>query len=131
MNRVKKFDDILTPGQVSDLNKLTKELAVEAQRKKMAGASKPILAELKGEMKISLPKILSRPVVITNHLLRGLGRDRTPLYRKLLTDLVRNPEDFLRAYKMPEKTTQARMAIDIIERLEIIFGAKAIEESNN
>lgn len=116
----KGLDGILTAKEIKDIARITKELQSESTMKVMAGESKAILPTLSGEISISLPHILSRPVVITNHLLGMLGRDRTPAYRKLLVNLVKDPQEFIRAYKLPSGDKRSTMASDIIQKLTVI-----------
>jgi len=111
------------------IGQIKRELIVEVQRKKMAGESKAVLKELTGEINISLPHILSRPIVIANHVLKALGKDKTPEYKQLLVDIVKNPSNFLKAYKMPETSSKARAAIDIVERMNIIAASKTAIET--
>lgn len=128
---LKKLDDIFSPEQMKGIGKLKRELTVEVQRKKMAGESKAVLKELTGEINITLPHILSRPIVIANHILKALGKDKTPEYKQLLVDMVKNPPKFLKAYKMPETTSKAKAAMDIVEKMNTIAISKtAIETSN-
>lgn len=118
--RFKKLEDVFGEDDVKALKNVAKELAIEARRGKMAAASKSVLGEVSREINISLPRILSRPVVITNHALKLLGQDKTPEYKRLLADLAQSPEKFLRAYKLPSTNKRAQAAIDIVKRLEII-----------
>lgn len=126
--KIKKAEDILTKQQVQDLNKIASDLTTKAQQETMASKSASVMKNLKGLVSISLPHILSRPIVITNHALKAFNHDRTPRYKELLADLIQNPEKFLKAYSLPEKNQTARMAIDIIERLEIIAAANTAPE---
>ena len=126
----KKFVDILTKEEVKGLDLIKRELVVDAQKAKMASKSTPVLKELSGEVSVSLPHILSRPIVITNHILKSLGRDRTPAYKKLLINIVRDPNEFLKAYKLPQSDKRAKMAIDIVNRMNTIAATQAtINES--
>jgi hypothetical protein len=127
----KKVEDVLTKEDVRGLEALKKGLAVDAHKAKMATKSKPILKELTGEMTLSLPHILSRPIVITNHLLKILSHDKTPEYKRLLVDIIRNQKKFLDAYRLPETTKEAQMATDIVRRLNIIAGSQAAEGAIN
>ena len=130
MSTKKGFSGILDESEVKALDTIKKELSIESQKAKMATASDPILKDLTGEVSISLPHILSRPIVVANHALKALGRDNTPLYRKILKDLVHNPNEFLRAYRMPSSDPKAKAAIDIVNRLNIMAATKSgINES--
>lgn len=125
----KKLDDVLGGKTAGQLESIKKELAIDTRKAAMAAQSKPILGELSGEVIVSLPRILSRPVVITNHLLKALGRDMTPEYKRMLVDMVRDPKKFLKAYKMPESDKKARMAMDIVNRMNAITATKAVTDT--
>jgi hypothetical protein len=89
-----KLEDVLKPEQVSGIRKVSDELLNEVKRRKMAGESESLLPQLSGEVKFSLPHILSRPVVVTNALLSRIGRDKTPEYQRVLADIMKNPQKF-------------------------------------
>jgi len=125
------LESILEPQQIKGLNAVKKGLILEAIQKKMAAASRPILKRLTGEIKLSLPHILSRPIVITNHLLKALGKDKTPEYKRLLVDIIRDPRKFLDAYRLPQKDPMAQMAMDIVDKLNAASLAQASQEVIN
>jgi len=120
INRYKKLGDILPEEDVAKLNRIKSELRTEAQRKEMAGGATPLLQKLNGEFVLSLPHILSRPIVIANHVLKGLGKDHTAAYKSLLRDLMEDPEKFLQVYKLPTENKRSQMAVDIVSRLNAI-----------
>ena len=123
-SRYQKLDEILSGDEVVSLNKISKELVVDAKAKTMAAESKSIVNLITGESELSLPHILSRPVVITNHILRMLGKDKTPEYKKVLIDMVRNPDKFTKLYGGSSENKKTQMAMDIIKRLSIISGSQ-------
>ena len=118
----------LTTDEIRGLAKIAKELKIEKRMEVMASKSKAVLPALTGETTISLPHILSRPIVITNHVLRALGKDRTPAYKKLLIDIVKDPKQFVKAYKLPSGDKRSDMASDIIQRLTVIGSASSINK---
>lgn len=124
-DRYKGLEGILSPSEMNGLKNISKELSVEAKAKTMAAASKGSSSEIKGEVVLELPKILSRPIVITNHLLSILGKDRTQDYKNLLIKMVKNPDEFLRAYKGPEKSKITKNAIEIVARLNRLAATQA------
>lgn len=122
--RYKKLTDILTPDEVSGLNKISKELTVEKRAAKMASASKPVLGKMSSEVEFSLPHILSRPIVIANHLLRKLGQDKSPEYKAVLGTLMKNPDEFIRIYGGSSDNVKTKAAIDIARRLSTLTAAQ-------
>ena len=118
----------ITIDEIKKLTKIARELKIEKRMKVMAADSKAVLPELSGEINISLPHILSRPIVITNHVLKALGKDMTPAYKKLLIDIVKDPKEFIKAYKLPSVDKRSAMASDIIQRLTVIGAATTATE---
>jgi len=125
------FEGMLDPKQIRALESLRKGLVIESHRKKMAGESKAVLGALTGETTLALPHILSRPIVITNHILKIIGKDRTPEYRRLLVDIVRDPRKFLEAYRLPESNKKAQMAMDIVRKMNIIAATQGAQGAIN
>jgi hypothetical protein len=123
-SRFQKLDEILSKEDIASLNKIKKELAIEAKAKTMAGESKSIKNLITGEVSLSLPHILSRPVVITNHLLKVLGKDKTPEYKKVLIDMIKNPDKFTKIYGGPSENQKTKIAMEIVKRLSIISGSQ-------
>ena len=75
------------------------------------------MKDLPSEIRFELPHILSRPVVITNHLLSRLGFNKSPEYKAMLVQMVKNPQSFEKILMEPDGGTKAKMASDIIRRL--------------
>lgn len=123
-SRFQKLDQILDGDEIASLEKLSKDLIVDAKAKTMAAGSKSVLGQIDGEVSVSLPHILSRPIVITNHLLKSLGKDNTPEYKRVLIDMVKNPDKFLAIYGGAPDNIKTQHAIDIVQRMNIIAGAQ-------
>ena len=117
-SRFQKLDDVLPKQDVSDVKKVASQLAGEARRKTMATDSMAIISKLPSEIRFELPHILSRPVVITNHILQRMGVNKSREYKDMLVDMVRAPAKFERMFNLPEANPKAKMATDIIRRLE-------------
>ena len=126
--RFSKLSDFLTEEEISQLKGITKELEVQQRASFLASKSESILPKIEGNITFQLPKVLSRPVVITNHILSLFGKDKTPAYKKLLTKLIQDPEDFLRVYAKPSTTKEAKMAIDIINKFNALAASQAAAE---
>lgn len=123
-DRYKGLDDIFSPDEVAGLKRIGKELAVEQKAKQMASASKGTMGELSTEVNLSLPAILSRPVVITNHILKRLGQDKSPEYKQVLATMMQNPDEFIRVYGGPSVNPKTKAAIDIVNRLNTLLATQ-------
>lgn len=122
--RYKALGDIFAPDEVSKLKNISSELASEAKTAKMAAGSKSIIGQIPSEVELSLPHILSRPIVITNHLLSRLGQDKSKEYKALLSSLMQNPDDFIRAYGGSSNNQKTKMAIDVARRINTMIGSQ-------
>lgn len=116
-DRFKKLDDILEPDEVKQIKKIVHNLSIDKRAGKMARDSASKIKEIGAEVTFSLPRILSRPVVVTNHALKLMGKDKTPEYKRLLNHLVNNPVEFLKAYKQPSTSKSAQIAMEIISEV--------------
>ena len=87
-----------------------------------------MLKELPSEMVLSLPNILSRPVVIANHFLKLIGKDRTPEYRKVLTTLFEDPKKFAKILE-GDDTLEKQVATTVLKELGIMGSTSTIAES--
>jgi len=122
--RLKNLDDIFNPDEVSGLKNIVKDLAIEKKATKMAAGSKSVLKELTGEVNLDLPHILSRPIVIANHVLRKLGQDKTPEYKAVINSLMMNPDEFVRIYGGSSSNLKTQYAIDVVKRLSLMVPAQ-------
>lgn len=122
--RYDSLDKIFSPEEVSRLGQIVNDLGIEKKAKAMATASKPIIGELPSEIKFDLPHILSRPIVVANHVISKLGRDKSKDYKNLLVDLVSDPEEFLRVYGGSSSNEKTKMAMDIVRRLNTTIAAQ-------
>lgn len=122
--RYDKLDDVLLPDEVKMLNKIVDDLSVEKKAASMAQKSAGILSKLSTEMEFRLPRILSRPVVITNHILEKMGHDKSPQYMELLGMAASNPDEFIRIWGGPAKNEGTKMAMDIVRRLNTMIASQ-------
>ena len=130
--RYSGLDDIFSPSEVKNLKVIASELGIEKKAAKMASESKSVLGSLSSEVELSLPHILSRPIVITNHILKKLGQDKSVEYKQILSSLMKNPDDFLRVYGGSSDNIKTKMAIDITRRLTtMITSQEAAKESGS
>lgn len=122
--RYTSMSDLFSPEELDSLKNISEELSVQAKQSKMATTSESLFKNLKGEVTVQLPHILERNIVITNAILKKLGSDKTPEYRKLLVKLIQNPDDFIRAYGGPSSDEKTKIAQDIVRRLATITTAQ-------
>lgn len=131
--RLKKLTDVLSPDEIKGLGQIKRELITQANAKKMAGESASILSNLPGQVEVDLPHILSRPIVMSNYLMKLLARNKSSDYKQLLAQLMTSPDKFLKAYGRTDAKSQ--MAQDIVNRLNTIIasqaGAKNISNISN
>lgn len=127
-NRYDKLGDVLTPQQAKSVKEVSDELINQARAKTSATGTESILSELPGAVTLSLPRVLSRPVVITNHVIRMIGKDKSPEYKAMLTDIMSDPKSLEKALKLPSESAKARMAKDIARELAIFSSVKAEQQ---
>lgn len=127
-SRFKKLTDVLDEEDVKELAKIKHELSVNAKKSRMAKESMSVVNTIDGSVELQLPHILSRPVVIANHILKIIGQDKTPQYKRLLVDLIEHPDRFLEAYRLPIKNPRAQMAVDIIDQVRQAGGIAATQQ---
>ena len=127
-NRYDKLGDVLTPQQAKSVKEISDELINQARAKTSATGTESILSELPGAVTLSLPRVLSRPVVITNHVIRMIGKDKSPEYKAILTDIMSDPKSLEKALQLPSESAKARMAKDIARELAIFSSVKAEQQ---
>jgi len=127
-NRYDKLGDVLTTQQTKSVKEISDELINQARAKTSATGTESILSELPGAITLSLPRVLSRPVVITNHVIRMIGKDKSPEYKAMLTDIMSDPKSLEKALQLPSESAKARMAKDIARELAIFSSVKAEQQ---
>ena len=78
-----------------------------------------------GEVEFQLPHILSRPIVVANTILKKIGQDKTPEYKKILSDILENPAELERILKLPAGNPKVKMAMDIMNKLSTTSTAQS------
>ena len=90
------------------------------------------LKDIDGELVLSLPHILSRPVVITNALLKHVGKkDTTPIIHKFLNESMADPKLLLKALEEPAQSATRKMAIKVLNEARnatVAVGSQKIGE---
>lgn len=124
-SRYSELGDVLKPDQVKAVSKIADELLDQAKFSKMATGTKSIFKDLPGEVEVSLPHILSRPVVIANAGLKLLGKDRTPRYKEILSEILEKPELLAEALKMPPENIKRKVALELMKEASIIATAES------
>lgn len=122
--RYEDLGDVLTPEQTAAAKSVSEELVTQAKAKAAASGTKSIMADLPGEVSLSLPHILSRPVVVTNHILSMIGKDKTPQYKEMLADILKDPGSLEKALQLPAESAKAKMAKDIAKEIAIMTSVK-------
>jgi hypothetical protein len=122
--RYEELGDVLTPEQTGAVKSVSEDLINQAKAKAAAAGTKSIMSDLPGEVTLSLPHILSRPVVVTNHLLSMLGKDKTTEYKEMLVDILKDPGSLEKALQLPAENAKAKMAKDIAKEISIMTSVK-------
>ena len=95
--------------------------------KRIKGTSR--IADIDGRTTLELPHILSRPIVITNHILKKItGRDITPEIHKNLELIMRDPERFIQVLEGPVESAATKSAVDTVRRLGAMVAAQEAGE---
>ncbi len=110
--------------QAGMTNKVVDEIMNQAKYNKMASSSEAVLNKMGGESRFSLPHILSRPVVIANAVLRRIGTDKSGEYKRVLGEIMNDPDEFARILKSPEGDPKRAIAEDILGKVLISSGVQ-------
>jgi hypothetical protein len=101
-SRYNELGDVMNPEQVSGIEKVISELERQAISNKGAGQVSSVLPKLESGIEISLPNLLSRPALVANAVLRTIGRNKSPEYNKVATEIMQNPKKLADLLKSPE-----------------------------
>lgn len=122
--RFKKLEQVLTKDQVDNVQMVAKELVENAKMSDIASGTNSVLKELEAEFSLSLPHILSRPIVIANAALKLLNRDLTPRYKQILTEIMEDPKKLESALQLPSTNERAKVAMDLVKEASIAVTAQ-------
>lgn len=86
-NRFQKLDEVLTPQQIGDINKVMVDVQRKAQAEELASFSK-----VAGQQTPELPTLLNRYATITNVVLKLIKKDVTDDINRYAADMMLNPE---------------------------------------
>ncbi len=123
-NRYDKLDDVLSAEQTQGVKNVGEELVNIGKAKAQISDIDSIMKELPGEVTLSLPHILSRPIVVTNHILGMIGKDKTPQYKAMLIDILKDPKSLEKALTLPPENTKKKMAMDILREITSLTATK-------
>jgi len=89
--RYREMSQVMPPQQNQAIKNVADELVNQARINARVSQIKSVAKDVPTDAKISLPRILSRPVVIANHLLSKIGHDKSDEYKKVLIDILSDP----------------------------------------
>ena len=122
--RHQDFGQVLTPEQTAGVKGVGADLETVQVAKGLTKDMKTVLGQLPSEVELRLPKILSRPIVIANHVLVQLAKNTKPEYQKLLAQTLKDPMELHKALQLPVESARRRMAIDMMRELSIYAGVQ-------
>jgi len=85
-NRFSKLEDVLTPQQIGDINKVLVDVQRKAKSEELASMSK-----VAGQQAYELPQLLNRYATITNTVLKLLKKDVTDDINRYAADMLLDP----------------------------------------
>lgn len=112
-----KLSDFLEPEEIKAAEKVKQELLSETKRAQMASEGESMLPKLSGEIEFSLPHILSRPIVVANTVLKAIATDKTPEYRAVLSEIMKDPKRLEQILMRPENSRTKEIAMDILNQI--------------
>jgi hypothetical protein len=111
------MSDVLSPQQTQSVKRVADELINQARMNARVSKIKSVAKEVPTDAKISLPKILSRPVVIANHLLSKIGKDQSDEYKKVLIEILSDPNKLQKVIESGGR--KGMVAQDILMKLSV------------
>ena len=85
-NRFSKLEDVLTPQQIGDINKVLVDVQRKAKSEELASMSK-----VAGQQAYELPQLLNRYATITNTVLKLVKKDATDDINRYAADMLLDP----------------------------------------
>lgn len=125
-DRSKSIDDIFEPESVEKKRAVKEMLLDQWAAKRIKGVSK--ISEIDGRITLELPHILSRPVVITNAILKHFGKDLTPDLHKNLELIMRDTDKFIEVLEGPVESEATKSAVDLVRRIGAMAAAQEAGE---
>lgn len=122
--RYEKLAQVLSKQETKDVGKVAKGLVEKGKFEQIASQTKSVLDELPKEFSLSLPHILSRPIVITNAALKLLGKDIEPDMKRIISEIMENPKSLEAALRLPPKDIKAKAALMLLKEAGIAATAQ-------
>lgn len=115
--RYEKLEDVLNKDQIRIVDNVKKELLRQSKAKEMAAGTESTYGFLKEGIEPQLPNMLSRPALLTNAVLRTIGKDMGPKYEKLAVKLQENPELLAELMRRGTDDTERKLAYELLTTL--------------
>lgn len=110
------LEQYLKPEQVKSVKQISDDLINQAKTKQISKVDS-VLKDLPSTLEIVLPRVLSRPVVIANHVLGKMAKDRSPEYQKILVNMLKDPASLEKALQAPVGSVTHKASNDILREL--------------
>lgn len=127
--KISRYEDVIGKDSTQAVKRVADELIDQVKTNKMGTQTKSVLPELGGEITFSLPRILSRPIVITNAILRQVGINKSPEYKEILTKFIRDPKEMERILMSESTGPMKKMAVQVLNDLERASALAATSET--
>ncbi len=127
--RFKKLEDVMTPKQIGVLNKVRDELVREGRANKIATGTKTVVKELQDGIEISLPNMLSRPMMLANAVLRMISKDMSPAYEKLAIKIQQDPKFLAELLRKTEVTKERKMVIELLNKYSAMLPSQELSRN--
>lgn len=126
-DRAESIEDIFSTESAAKKRAVKELLLDKWESKRVKGKSN--IRNINGNILLELPHILSRPVVITNAILKRLfDKDITPEIHEHLEMIMRNQDEFIKAIDGPVNSKETRRAVDFVRRMGAMAAAQSVGE---
>jgi len=130
-NGNQNIDDVLNPSQMNAVDKVRESLINQQKGKELASGKVGSLGDLSSEIEVSLPNLLSRPVMAANFILKQVGKDKSPEYQKVAEALILQPKDLAKALDLPPENMKRKIAEEIMRKSAIISSSQEMGRGVN
>lgn len=118
-SRYDELGDVMNPEQVSGINRVVSALERQALMNKGAGQVESVLPKLEAGIEVSLPNLLSRPALVANAVLRTIGKNKSPEYNRVATEIMRDPKKLAALLNDPQTS---EIAGQIYQEISKVIG---------
>jgi len=119
-SRFKTMGEVYPKQTVKKLKDVGEELLDQQKSNKMAAETGSPMNDLLARETIQAPKVLQREIVIFNHIMNKLAKDKTPEYKKVLGDMLNDPDTLYRALQSTEDALKHKVAKDLLHQATIM-----------